>query len=320
MPDLSVYCLIVTAIDNNMMRAGNLIIRQCQALLENKQQAILVAIILSILPFASWLSVALVSLVTLRKGAKAGFEVMLPALVVHSVPLMMLVPLDSVLTNTLISYIPCYLAALTLRKTMSWQSVSGIFLIQAFIGFTILQLMAPDFVIDQYNQFKNILTQFQEYNQLIASSTGDMGSFVLSQLFFGLQILSVIISAMMSLLFARSIQSKLFMPEGFRKELLEFRGGRFAFLVLATVSIASYFGIPHAIFLLPLVLSYFLASGFSLAYFVFARKRQVKVVVLLLLLILLKPSFVLFAYIVFGALDSLFNFRLYLPARVREST
>jgi hypothetical protein len=303
-----------------MMRAGNLIIRQSKALLENKQRAILVAIILSILPFASWLSVALVSLVTLRKGAKAGFEVMLPALVVHSVPLMMLVSLDSALANTLISYIPCYLAALTLRRTTSWQSVSGVFLIQAFIGFTVLQLMAPDFVVDQYNQFKNILAQFQEYNQLVASSTDGMSSFILSQLFFGLQILSVIISAMISLLFARSIQSKLFMPEGFRNEIAEFRSGRLAFLVLATISIASYFGVPHAIYLLPLILSYFLVSGFSLAYFVLARKRQVRVAVLLLLLILLKPSFVLFAYIVFGTLDSLFNFRLYLPARVREST
>ncbi len=303
-----------------MKRAGNLIIRQSKALLENKQQAILVAIILSILPFASWLSVALVSLVTLRRGAQAGFEVMLPALVVHSVPLMMLLPLDSALTNTLISYIPCYLAALTLRKTMSWQAVAGAFFAMALIGYTVLQLMVPEFVINQYGQFKTILSQFQEYNQVIAAGTEGMSSFILAQLFFGLQILSVIVSAIISLLFARSVQSKLFLPEGFRNEMAEFRSGKLAFLMLGTVSIASYFGVSYAIYLLPLILAYFLVSGFSLAYFVLARKRQIRVFILLLLLILLKPSFVLFAYIVFGALDSLFNFRLYLPARVREST
>ncbi len=320
MPDLLVYCLIATATDNIMKRAGNLIIRQSKALLENKQQAILVAIILSILPFASWLSVALVSLVTLRRGAQAGFEVMLPALVVHSVPLMMLLPLDSALTNTLISYIPCYLAALTLRKTMSWQAVAGAFFAMALIGYTVLQLMVPEFVINQYGQFKTILSQFQEYNQVIAAGTEGMSSFILAQLFFGLQILSVIVSAIISLLFARSVQSKLFLPEGFRNEMAEFRSGKLAFLMLGTVSIASYFGVSYAIYLLPLILAYFLVSGFSLAYFVLARKRQIRVFILLLLLILLKPSFVLFAYIVFGALDSLFNFRLYLPARVREST
>src|SRR5437879_6398072 len=109
-----------------MMRAGEYMFKLYKTLLDNKQQAILFAVIFSVLPFASWLSVALVSLVTLRKGAKSGFDVMLPALVVHSVPLMMLVPLESAVINTLITYIPCFLAALTLRKTISWQSVAGV--------------------------------------------------------------------------------------------------------------------------------------------------------------------------------------------------
>lgn len=320
MPDLLVCCLIAIAIDNKMMRAGDFIIKHSKQLLENKQYAILYAVILSIIPFASWLSVALVTLVTLRKGAKPGFEVMLPALVVHSVPLMMLVPLESALTNTLIAYVPCYIAALCLRKTMSWQVVFGVFLIQAFIGFICLQLLVPDFILDQFNQFKNVLTQYQEYQHFIDTSTDGISSFILAHLFFGIQILSVIVSATISLLFARSIQAKLFIPGALRDELLGFRSGRLAFLVLVGVSIASYYEISFAINLLPLVLCYFLISGFSLAYFILARKRQVRVVILLFLLILFKPSFVLLAYIVFGSLDSLFNFRLYLPGRVREST
>ncbi|WP_115091100.1 hypothetical protein [Legionella worsleiensis] len=303
-----------------MMRAGDFITRQCKLVLESKQQAILFAVVLSVLPFVSWLSVALVALVTLRKGAKAGFEVMLPALVIHSVPLLMLVPVDSALINTLITYIPCFAAALALRQATSWQAAFGMFFIQAFIGFFCIQLMVPDFVIGQFEQFKNLLAQFQEYNQLVNNSMDGMNAFVLAQLFFGLQILSVICSAVISLIFARSIQSKLFMPEGFHKEVLEFRSGRLAFLSLIAISVASYYEVACALNLLPLILGYFLLSGFSLAYFTFARKRQFRVVLLLALIILLKPAFVLFAYVVFGALDSLFNFRLYLPARVREST
>ncbi len=303
-----------------MIRAGDFIIKHSKTLLENKQHAILYAVILSIVPFASWLSVALVILVTLRKGAKSGFEVMLPALVVHSVPLMMFLPLESALMNTLIAYLPCYIAALCLRKTMSWQIVFGVFLIQAFIGFLSIQLLAPDFIVSQFNQFKSVLTEYQEYQHLIESNTDGLSSFILAQLFFGVQILSVIVSAIISLMFARSIQSKLFMPGGFRDELLGFRSGRLSFLVLLGVSIGSYYEISYAINLLPLVLSYFLISGFSLAHYILARKNQVRVVILLLLLVLFKPSFVLLAYIVFGSLDSLFNFRLYLPTRVREST
>jgi hypothetical protein len=302
-----------------MMRAGDFIIRQSKALLENKQYAIVCASIISILPFASWLSVALVALITLRKGAKSGFEVMLPALIIHSVPLMMLVPVESALINTLVAYIPCYIAALSLRKTAHWQMVFGVFFLQALIGFLLIQFLVPDFVIDQYAQLKKIVTHYEEYQQLFDTSTGGLSSFILAQLFFGIQILSVIVSAIVSLMFARSIQAKLFMPGGFKQELIDFRSDKISFLVLLGISIASYYEISFALNLLPLLLCYFLISGFSLAYFVLARKKQVRVFILLCLLILLKPNFVLFAYIVFGSLDSLFNFRLYLPTRVKES-
>lgn len=302
------------------MRAGDFIIKQSKALLENKQHAILCAVILSMIPFASWLSVALVMLVTLRKGAKPGFEVMLPAVIMHAVPLIMMVPLEIAIMNTLFAYLPSYLAALSLRKTASWQMVFGVFFIQAFIGFTMIQLLAPDFIMEQFNQFKNLLTEYKEYQRLLDNNSDGLSSFIMAQLFLGIQILSVIVSAVISLLFARSIQSKLFIPGGFRDEVLAFRSGRLSFLVLMAISIASYYEIALAINLLPLVLCYFLISGFSLAYYILARKNQIRVAVLLLLLVLFKPSFVLLAYIVFGSLDSLFNFRLYLPERVREST
>ncbi len=302
------------------MRAGDFIIKHSKTLLENKQHAILCAVVLSMLLFASWLSVALVMLITLRKGAKSGFEIMLPAVIMHAVPLIMMVPLESAIMNTLIAYLPCYAAALSLRRTASWPAVFGVFLIQALVCFSAIQLLAPDFIVDQFNQFKSILTEYKEYQHLVSDNADGLSSFILAQLFFGIQILSVIVSAIISLLFARSIQSKLFMPGGFREEVLRFRSGRLSFLVLLGVSIASYYEIPLAINLLPLVLCYFLISGFSLAYYILARKNQVRVAILLFLLILFKPSFVLLAYIVFGSLDSLFNFRLYLPERVREST
>jgi len=303
-----------------MMRAGDYIIKQGKLLLENKQHAILCAIALSIIPFASWLSVALVVLITLRKGPGSGLEVLLPALVIHSVPLMILVPVESAIINTLIAYIPCFIAALSLRYSKNWQIVFGVFLFQAFMGFLLIQLMVPDFIATQFNQFKSLLGQFQEYKQLVASGTEGISSFILAQLFFGVQMLSVVVSATISLMFARSIQAKLFKPGGFKKEILEFRGGRISFLVLTGILLGSYYEIPCAINLLPLILFCFLMSGFNLAYFVLARKKQTRLIILLFLIIFLKPLIILFAFIVFGSLDSLFNFRLYLPVRVTEST
>ncbi|MFT4058596.1 MAG: hypothetical protein QM652_03510 [Legionella sp.] len=298
-----------------MMRTGDFITRHCKVLLENKQRAIIYAVLFSILPFASWLSVALMSLVTLRKGARSGFDVLLPALVIHSVPLMMLLPISGALINTAIAYFPCYFAALVLRKTERWQFALGVFFIQALIGCLLIQQFAPEFILAQFEQFKSVLIQYQEF---VDSGMDSIGSVNLAQLFFGIQILSAIVSGTISLMFARSIQAKLFVSGGFKNELLAFRCGRLSVLVLIGASLGSYYEMPLTINILPIVLSYFLASGFGLAYFICARKSQVRVFILLFLLILLKPTFILFAYIILGAADSLFNFRAYLPERVRE--
>lgn len=302
------------------MRTGDIIIRQSKALLENKQQAVLLAVLFSVLPFLSWLSVSVVALVTLRKGMQKGFEVMVPALIIHSVPLMMLLSLGDVLVSTLVAYLPSFFAAIVLRKTKSWSMALGVLLIQAMLGFLLIQYNAPNFVSGQMNQVVSLLSQFDAYQQLIADSNSEqLNSINLAYLLFGFQLLGIIVSSVISLMFARSIQAKLFVPGGFVSEILKFRGGKISFLVLAAVSLAAYNEIPWGITLLPLLLAYFFISGFNLAFFILARKRHVKVFILLLLLILLKPVFVIFAYIVFGSLDSLINIRLYLPAAARES-
>ena len=301
------------------MQTGHIILKQSKQILENKQYAIACAALFSIIPFCAWLSVALIALVTLRKGAKTGFEIMLPAMIIHSVPLMMLMPLNAALVNALITYLPCYAAALSLRKTTSWQVVAVVFLLQASLAFLLIQLLYPEFINSQLIQFKKLLADYQDYQQWIDKGIEGMNTSALAQLFFGIQILSVVVAALVSLVFARSIQAKLFMPGGFKAEFLGFRSGKLSFLLLLTVAVATFYEIPLAINTLPLVLCYFLLSGFSLIYYALTRKWQTKMILLLFLFVLAKPIIVLFAFVVFGSLDSLFNFRLYLPERVRES-
>lgn len=302
-----------------MSSFNDFIIRQTKILLENKQQAIFYAVIFAILPFASWLSVALMALVTLRQGAKSGSDVLLPALVMHSIPLMSVLPIQSALIHALMAYVPCYIAALTLRKTMSWQVVGGVLFLQALLGAVVFNICAHDFIIEQFAQFRGILSQHLEYKSILDSSNQLLSTCIWSQLFLGIQILSMGIAAILPLLFARAMQSKIFLPGGFRDELLTFRGGKVALVLLLGVILGAYYDLSFAFNVLPLMICYFLLAGFNLVYFVFARKRQVAMAILLLLLILLKPSFVLFAYVIIGTLDSMFNFRLYLPARVRKS-
>lgn len=302
-----------------MMQLSELIVNQSKKILDNKRHALFCAALLSILPFAAWLSVALVALVTLRKGGKYGFEILLPALVVHSIPLLILLPASSALVNAIIAYLPCYFAAIVLRSQRNWQAVAGVFFAQAAIAFVCIQCVEPNFALSQLSQFKKLVSHYDGYQQIIEQSIQGISPWDFAQLFFGIQILSVLVSSTASLFFARSIQAKLFVPGGLKAELGDFRSGKLAFLTLLVVALAAYNEWAFAINLLPIVLSYFLLSGLNLVYCILVRKLHFKAVILMGLLIVLKPTLVLFAFIIFGLLDSLFNFRVYLPHRARES-
>ncbi|MBN9231403.1 MAG: hypothetical protein BGO90_05840 [Legionella sp. 40-6] len=298
------------------MNTSDRIAKHCKKILDNRQLAIAYAIVFAILPFTSWLSVALVALITLRKGGRSGFDVLVPALVIHSAPLMILVPWSTALIHASIAYLPVYFAAFLLRRSEKWQIVFGAWFMTAAGICVYVQYFYPDFITLQYQHIHSLLVQYQE---LMNNSVDGLSVPVLAQLFFGLQILSVVISSSLSLFCARAIQARLFVPGGFKYEVLTFRSGKFGVLMLFTTSLGAYYQIPLAINLLPMVLCYLFASGFGLVFFVLSRKSQFRILLLMVLLILLRPTFVIFAYIIMGTLDSFINFRAYLPERVGET-
>lgn len=59
---------------------SSLIRKQGQILLENERYAILHAVLLALLPYTAWLSIALIALMTLRKGWRKGGLLLVPAL------------------------------------------------------------------------------------------------------------------------------------------------------------------------------------------------------------------------------------------------
>ena len=73
MPDLLVCCLIVIAIDNKMMRAGDFITKHSKNYLKINSMQFYMLSFFQYYLLHPGLSVALVTLVTLRKGAKAWF-------------------------------------------------------------------------------------------------------------------------------------------------------------------------------------------------------------------------------------------------------
>lgn len=288
---------------------------QAKFLLENPWYAILCAVVLALLPYTSWLSVALIALVTLRKGSREGGVLLAAVLLAHFAFSLTTLTAKLAIINTLLVFMPCYLAAILLRITASWRAVAGGFFLQVTIAMMLLQAMLPDFSMTQFLYFKTALRDLQYDNTLLEFVNGNHGikDLTLANYLLGIQAAGIVLSAALSLMLARSLQSQLYYPGGFRKEMLDFRGEKLGLFLLVIMMIAASHDNVLAMTILPVLIVYFLLSGLSLGFNLFAKKRPLGSFLLLIAPLLLIPLVMLPVYVVVGSLDSLFNFRLYLP-------
>jgi hypothetical protein len=301
---------------------GGFIRRQGQFLLDHPGYALLHILILAVLPYTAWLSVALMALITLRKGEAAGKKVLIPALLANfAISLISISPVVATI-NTLLTFIPCFLGACLLRSTVSWRAVTGCFFVLLVISVLIVQFMVPNFVMAQYLFIKTILTEAQTDNtlfELINTKTGLSPEFFANYLF-GVQAAGVCLSALFSLMLARSVQSQLYYPGGFREEMLSFRGNKLGLLILMILLLTSWQGNVLAMNILPTLVLYFLLAGLSLTLRALGGRGSIGTLILLVVPMLFLPFILVPIYVILGTLDSLFNFRIYLRPAAGKRT
>lgn len=295
--------------------------KQGSFLLENNRQAVLLAVALSLLSYTSWLSVAIIALITLRKGWQQGAMVFAPVVLVNMALGLASTTATIALINALLTFMPCYLAAGVLRMTMSWRAVAGVFFLQIMVVVLLLQTLMPEYIMAQYLYMQNIFREVQTDSTLLAfinDKTG-LNQLVLANYLLGLQAVGVIFSALLSLMFARSVQSQLFYPGGFKREMLQFRGDKIGLLLMVILLVAASQQSMLAISLVPMLIFYFLLAGLSLSFNIFAKQKMRYSIILLVATLFLLPFIMLPVYVIFGSLDSLFNFRLYLPGEAAKT-
>lgn len=302
-----------------MKPAADLIVKYCNNLLNNRRDALIYVSIFAMLPFTAWLAVALVALITLRKGKEAGLGILLPAMVAYLVSLVTITSPATALVNVLITFIPAWIAAGVLRVRASWSWVFGSLMIQACIAILLMHFFAPDAVSAQYAHFQLLIADLPVAELVkIKAWLASWDQLQLAHAFFGVQVLVIGFSAAVSLLFARFIQSKLFMPGGFKKEIMAFRSGRAALLVLFLLLVAAWLQIVIAIDLLPFILFYFLLSGLNLLFAILAQKKLIAII-LFIASLTVSPLTMFIVCGSFGILDSIFNFRTNFFATARKS-
>ncbi len=293
---------------------GGLIRKQGQFLLENERYAILHAAILALLPYTAWLSVASVVLVTLRRGWRKGGLLLAPAFSAYFSLTFSSTTLVIALINATLVFMPAYLAACVLRLTTSWRAVAGAYFLQIVVAVVILQMYMPDFIVAQYLYIQAALRELQSDSVLLTlvNNKAGLNQAVLGSYLLGLQTIGIVFSACLSLMLARFVQSELFYPGGFKREMLAFRGDKIDLLLLVILLIAANQQNVFAMSLLPIVIFYFMLAGLSLSFNVLSKQRPLRLIILSIASMVLLPFVMLPVYVIFGSLDSLFNLRLYL--------
>jgi hypothetical protein len=287
-------------------------------ILQNDIYALFNTVALAILPYTGWLAASVVALLTLRKGISKGFLFLIAAVFIHFF-MMSKTPLSTgeAFVSALLSYVPCYLAAATLYLSVSWHRVFQVLFLQVFVLLCFVQAVLPDFAMQQYLYIREILSNFQLGDAMHAfTKTASLSKqAVFAHYLMGTQAAGIVLSSFISLALARCIQSLLYYPEGFKQEMRSLRGTKSDCALLVITFLATKQKILLAIDVLPVFLLLFFITGFSLWFDCSAKRGFVGPMIVLSIVLLLFPYAVLPIYVMFGSLDTLFNFRLYLRHR-----
>ncbi len=295
-----------------MVHIREIIHKQMQLYLSNWHYALLYTLILAVLPYTSWLAVSGISLLTLRRGLRCGAFILLPVAVVYYALVLKSLTHMGAFLNTCVLFIPCFIGALVLRLTSTWQAVSGVFFLLIAIIALAVQVFAPDFVVNQYMYLEDILQKSQSDAAIIKIladlSTTDKS--VVASYAFGLQLLSIFLSAFISLIFARSMQSRIYNFGGFTREALGFRACKIAIFILFLLFLGAAKQNMLAMMLLPAVIIYFLLAGLSICASTISKKSS-KLMFVVFVPIALMPVISVPFYSFLGLFDSLFSLRFY---------
>lgn len=242
--------------------------------LRGRREAILMALLFTIIPLLGWVGVIIMALVTLRKGALEGFIIyawiILPIVVLSIVMRDMgIVVYDAICGSFMV-----WISSIILRRTESWLLVIQASVIIAVVIICFLHLVNPQ--IDQW-WITHLAKILQEYNsdaggpllttQAIAAITW-VAAFAS-----GIQAAILLLTNLFNLAMARWVQSFMFNPGGLKIELYNLRIDNATVLLGVIFAIFAYFSGGMFEDCLPVIAIPFLLSGFSLMHYFAGNAR-----------------------------------------------
>ncbi|MFA5960698.1 MAG: DUF2232 domain-containing protein [Tatlockia sp.] len=303
-----------------MTRLGDWLTKQGHFLIENDRLSLVYIAVLALVPFTAWLSAAVVALITLRKGLADGLKGLVVAVVAYTALSSMSMAFPSALISAMVAFVPCYLTAAVLHTTASWRIAGAVLVLQTLLLIALIHGLVPEFIMKQYQYLQAVFQEMEKEGSGGALSgllgkQDEQAKQVMANYFIGIQSLTMLLSAVSSLLLARFVQSGMYYPGGFGQEMRAFRASSFGVVILLLTAFGAYQLNPFAISCLPVLVMYYVCAGLSLSYLILAKNKGFGTLILLLIPLLFMPFVTVPVYTLLGALDSLFNFRLHLPTK-----
>lgn len=293
-------------------------------LLKGRREAILLALLFTMIPFFHWVSVVIVAFIVLQKGLYEGLMVLMWS----SLPYVVLAGLgywqpliDSILLGSLCVF---GLAALLRRLTsLKWTIqiaalffVGAIFLLHTFFPHLSAwwadellqtgQLLAKQATFLKINtdQIKALATLFSEYAT-------------------GVQAMMILLFAFINLLIARYLQLLLVSPVIFRLEWLSLKLDYFMSILFMVFAVIAFLPYPYAHFLkdaLPVFVLIFSVAGISLIHGYLSVYRRAWVNLFYIMLIVFTIVFPAgwLGIILAAWLDSFLNLRKYFSYKMSK--
>ncbi|WP_339051064.1 DUF2232 domain-containing protein [Rickettsiella endosymbiont of Xylota segnis] len=274
--------------------------------MRGRRQAVIVGLLFTILPLFGWVSNVIVSLVTLRKGAKEGAIVLLwiilPAVVVASLGNRLII-LYGIIGGSLFTYV----LALVLRQTQSWKAVLTASLLLGLLAVLLAHAWIPNITEVWVNQFGHYALMVKNQFNVVVD-TARLQFF--AKFATGFQVAFITLSGLINLILARGFQSMLYNPGQLRPELKTVRLSLWEVLILLLIGLLSFLGIVMAQDAISVVGLIFILAGLSVVH-ALADLRNVanKWIFLFYVLLVVFFPYVAAALVIFAVIDSMFNLR-----------
>ncbi len=268
------------------------------------KQAMILATLFACIPMLFWLSAAIVSLVMLRRGIDQGLKVLMWALlpgIAWAATGQYSVVMGLLATTSL---------AAILRSTVSWQkTLLALLPVGGLMAFTLMQL-APNQVAQLTAMVTEFLTSFLKQ---AGKTPADLGGNLQPLIHYGVIGMLVWfnqVSCLLGLILARSWQSFLYNPGGFREEFHQIRLPMLSSVVLLAMTLAGSALSPVMVVLVPIASLPLFVAGISLVHgLVGLRKLGHLWIAMFYVMVVLFTQLAYPVIVLTACLDSLFDFR-----------